>query len=232
MLSKVIPFSLKCGLMVLLSVRIGSSQEPAPEAAKNVLLFSEAEQRQFVNSVLDAGFPEKEGDKFSLLLVNRSALVLPLLESRVEQELKRPQHSERLIELACVMIAYAGDEESLRAIGKLIGLDEARFGPLVGRTFDNAGNWRNPFTVAYRGLELGNEAVARQTVVWVESALASDRMRRTWAEAMLDRYGRPPDDAEWVRDPIATRLKSGTSSELRQSTLRFAIQGQKKRERQ
>src|ERR1035441_1620768 len=93
MLSRAIPISLNCGLMVLLSVRIGSSQEAAPEPAKSVLLFSEAEQRQFVNSVLNAGFPEKEGDKFSLLLVNRSALVLPLLESR---EIGRASCRERV----------------------------------------------------------------------------------------------------------------------------------------
>jgi hypothetical protein len=232
MLSRAIPTWLKCGLMVLLALRMGSSQEAAPEAAKDVLLLSEAEQRQFVNSVLNAGFPEKEGDRFSLLLVNRSVLVLPLLESRIEQELKRSQHSERLIELACVMIAYAGNEESLRAIGNLIGLDEARFGPLVGRTFDNAGNWRNPFTVAYRGLELGNEAVSRHTVAWVASAVASDRMRRNWAEAMLDRYGKVPGDSEWATDPIVSRLEDRASPELRQSVGRFAAEVQRKRERQ
>lgn len=232
MLSRAIPTLVKGALMVVLALRMGSSQEAAPEAAKDALLLSEAEQRQFVSSVLNGGFPEKEGDRFSLLLVNRSALVLPLLESRVEQELKRSQHSERLIELACVMIAYAGDEESLRAIGNLIGLDEGRFGPLVGRTLDNAGNWRNPFVVAYRGLELGNEAVSRHAVAWVESALASDRMQRMWAEAMLERYGKVPGDSEFATDPIASRLKDRASPELRQSVVRLAAETQAKRNRQ
>lgn len=88
MLTRAIPSTLKCGLIVLLTLRIGSSQEPAPEGATDVLRFSAAKQRQFVNAVFDAGFPEKDGDAFSLLLVNRSALVVPLLASRVEHGAK------------------------------------------------------------------------------------------------------------------------------------------------
>src|SRR5258708_4319716 len=93
------------------------SQTPVPnEGAKSVLRLSEAEQRQFVDSILDRGFPENDGDRFSVLLVNRSALVVPILESRVEHELRRSPRSERFLELASAMIAYAGDDESLLAI--------------------------------------------------------------------------------------------------------------------
>jgi hypothetical protein len=88
------------------------SQTPVPnEDAKSVLQLSELEQQQFVTSILDRDFPESDGDRFSLLLVNRSALVIPILESRIEQELKRSPRSERFVDLASSMIAYAGDEE-------------------------------------------------------------------------------------------------------------------------
>jgi hypothetical protein len=57
-------------------------------------------------------------------------------------------------------------------------------------------------------------------------------MQRVWAEAMLERYGRVPGDAEWATDPIASRLKDRTSPALRQNIMRFAAEAQSKRERQ
>lgn len=222
---------LMCAMMIPCTVQVAFSQPPTREETKSVLQLSEAEQRQFVNSVLDGGFPQNQGDKFSLLLVNRSSLVIPIVEARLEQELKQPSRSERLIELASAMIAYAGDEQSLRAISKLIAIDESRFGRLVARTLDNAGNWQNPFTVVYRAFELGDDAVSRHTAAWADSALASDHMQRAWAEAMLDRYGKVPDDSELAKDPIATRLKDRASPELRQNILRLAAEAQSKRER-
>ena len=209
-------------------VRLACSQG-SPSDAKSVLQLPESEQRQFVISVLDAGFPEKDGDRLSLLLVNRSALVIPILESRIELELKRPQPSERLIGLASAMIAYSGDEVSLRAISSLVRIDEGRFGDLVGRTLDNAGNWRNPFTVVYRAVEMGDPLLVRKTTAWVDVALSADRLKRAWGEAMLDRYGRVPVDADWSKDPIASRLKNGTAAEVRQRVTTFATEAREKR---
>jgi hypothetical protein len=218
-------------LIVLLMLPVAFSQAGMPEDAKLILQQSEADQRHFVDSYLDAGFPENEGDRFSFLLVNRSSLVLPILELKIEQELKQEGHAERLIELGSAMISYAGNVESLRAISNLMRIDETRFGRLVGRTLDNAGNWRNPFSVVYRGLEIGDEAVSRRIAAWVESALASNTMQRTWAEAMLDRYGTVPGDSEWATDPIVSQLKARASREVRQRILRLAAEVQKGRER-
>jgi hypothetical protein len=130
------------------------------------------------------------------------------------------------------MIAYAGDEQALRAVRKLMAMDESRFGPLVGRTLDNAGNWRNPFTVAYHGLALGDDSISTRIGMWAEFALASTRMQRAWAEAMLDRYGSVPDESVWDSDPINSRLKDRKSPELHQNVVRFATEAQRKRERQ
>src|ERR1017187_8894041 len=173
----------------LLQVCVAQTAKDA-ETVKSILQVSEAEQVEFVKSVLEQHFPENEGDRFSLLLVNRSALVVPLIESKIEAELGSSSRSERFIELASAMIAYAGDEPSVRAISKLIRIDESRFGPFIGRTLDNAGKWRNPFEVAYQALDLGDGTVTGYTTAWAEAALTSNRMQRTWAEAMLDKYGR------------------------------------------
>jgi hypothetical protein len=143
------------------------------ESVKGILQMSEAEQVAFAKSVLEQHFPEDEGDRFSLLLVNRSVLVVPLIESAIETELGSASRSEWFIDLASAMIAYAGDEHSVRAFSKLIRLDGSRFGPFIGRTLDNAGKWRNPFGVAYQALDLDDSTVAGYTTAWAETALTS-----------------------------------------------------------
>ena len=201
------------------------------EEAKDVLRLSEAAQRHFVESVLERKFPQEEGDKFSILLVNRSALVVPALELRIGYEMNRSPRSEGFIDLASAMIAYAGDEESLRAVSRLIGRDEHRFGRLVGRTLDNAGSWRNPFSVVYGAFDLGDDRLVRYAIDWADSALEWVRAQRKWAEAMRDRYGKIPGPSEWANDPIASRLKAARASALRDRVLGIASELQRSRDR-
>jgi hypothetical protein len=224
-----IPLAAICAAL-LLQVCVAQTSKDA-ETIMSILQVSDAEQVAFAKSVLEQHFPENESDKFSLLLVNRSALVVPLIESRIESELGSDSRSERFIDLASAMIAYAGDEHSVRAIRKLIDIDERRFGTFIGRTLDNAGKWGNPFGVAYQALELGDETVARYATAWAESVLTSNRMQRIWAEAMLDKYGEVPSETVWATDAIAFRLKDRASPELRQNVVRFATEAQSKRER-
>ncbi len=200
--------------------------------AREILRLTDEKQREFVNSVMDKEFPESDGDKFGFLLMNRSELVIPLVEERIEIELRRSVRSERFIDLASAHVAYAGDEQSLRAVSKLIAIDEGRFGPLVGRTLDNSTNWRNPFTVAYRGIEIGDNSVTSHVVAWSESALASDRMKRFWAEAMLDRYGKIPGRAEWAQDPLASQMNGEASLAVRDRVMGLAADVLEKRKRQ
>jgi hypothetical protein len=214
-------------VLLLFAVGVISAQVPS---ARDILTLSEAEQTKFVNATVEAGFPADRADQMTMLIINRSGLVLPVLERQMEIELRSVSPSHDFIATATEMIAYAGDEHALREIGKLIAIDGSKFGYLVGRTLDNSVHFRNPFTVAYRGLELGNEAVSRHTLAWVKSALASDRMQRMWAEAMLDRYGKVPRDSEWAMDPIASRLTDRESPELRRAVLSLAEDGMRKRE--
>jgi hypothetical protein len=203
-------------LVVLLVPSVLPGQENIPPA-RLILGLGELEQAAFIKATMDLGFPSDRADQMTMLIINRSALALPLIEERLEADLRSQPPSPSFIETASEMIAYAGDEHALRAIGKLIAIDEVRFAPLVGRALTHAMNWRNPLTVAYRGLELGDGTVSRHVVGWVE--------------AMLDRYGKVPDDEEWSSDPIAIRLTRGTTAELRPSVQRYATEALAKRDR-
>jgi hypothetical protein len=213
-----------CVMMLMMGVSgVSLSQTPADDSrATSVLQLSETEQRQFVESVLNRGFPEDEGDRFAILLVNRSGTVVPILGLKVQQELKKSRPSERFIDLLSEMIAYAGCEESLDAITDLIRIDEDRFGQYIGRTLDNAIKWQNPFSLAYQAFEFGDAALTRHATAWSKSVLASDRLQRLWAKAMLDRYGNRPIESEWARDPIASRI--GASLDLRDRVLKVVAE--------
>jgi hypothetical protein len=225
------------GYILLLVVGVALNQKclaQTPDSAsdaRKLLQSSEEEQLAFVLSVIDRGFQPADGDKFALLLVNRSGLVVPQLESRIENDFRSSHPSDRFIDLASAMIAYAGDEESLRAVGKLLILDEKRFDGLVERTLDSALDWRNPFTVAYAGLRLGDEAISRRIVGWSEKAMSSDSMRRLWAGALVERYKRVPSSAELENDPIATRMSPLSEGRWKESVLRYAREEEAKRER-
>jgi hypothetical protein len=203
----------------------------SPKGARAILDLTEAEQISFIEATMEGGFPEDRADEMTMLIINRSAVAVPLIAAKLEQVLNSPFPSKRFIDVASEMVAYAGDEQSLRAISKLIQLDETRFGRLIGRTIDNAGNWRNSFLVAYSAVDLGDPVVARYATEWAGSAMASTRTQRAWAEAMVARYGRVPDESVWATDPIASQLKDRAAPELRQSILRFAAEAQSKREK-
>jgi hypothetical protein len=208
------------------------AQGQTDEPARKILELTDAEQVQFIEASLEEGLPESRADQTTMLVINRSSITLPLIEEKIEEALKQPSPPQGFVDTAAELIAYAGDEQALNSIVKLISIDETRFSRLVGRALTHSANWRNPFTLAYWGLQMGNETVARCTTTWAESALASNRMQRSWAEAMLDRYLTAPDESVWVTDPIASRLKDQASPELRQNILRLAAEAQSKRERQ
>jgi hypothetical protein len=203
---------------------------PNNEGAKGILQLPEAEQVDFAKSVLDQRFPDAQGDRFSLLLVNRSQIVAPLIEAKIEQELRSSPRSESFIDRASAMISYAGDEEALRALNQLIQIDPKRFGAFVGRTLDSASNWRNPFDVAYRGLEMG-ETISLEIGIWADSVLPLRKMQRFWAESMLGRYGKVPGESEWTLDPIAARLKVHRPENLRENIIQLAKEAVAMREK-
>jgi hypothetical protein len=218
-------------LLTVCASSLAFAQGQVNEPARKILELTDAEQIEFIAASLEQGLPDSRADQMTMLVINRSSITLPLIEEKIEQALKQQSPPQKLVDTAAELIAYAGDEQALDAIVKLIRIDETRFARLVGRALTHSANWRNPFTLAYRGLQMGDEAVSRYTTTWAEAALTSSRMQQTWAESMLDRYGKVPSETEWAQDPIASRLKDRVSPELRQSILRSATEAQSKRAR-
>ena len=212
-----------CPLAFMLLVACAHGQD-----AKAVLNLSDDEIRQFVETTVDQGFPENRADQMTMLVINKSAVV-PVLETRIEQMLNASAPQQRAVDIASEMIAYAGNEQSLGAISKLSTIDAKRFGKLVGRTLDNAMNYGNPFTVAYRAFDIGDEGIARSVASWCDSALATDRMKRLWAQAIVDRYGKVPSETEWISDPLASRLAKGERERVQGRVNRFASEERDKR---
>jgi len=212
-------FSIGVVFIFALPLHFAQSQAVEEPPASEVLQWSETKQVEFVRSAMVNLFPDKDGDRLGMLLVNRSALLIPILEARIEQELIDSSPSERFIEMASALMVYPGDEESLRAVARLVRLDDKRFSGLVDRTLDNALTFRNPFQTAYLGMGFG-DVVSRQIGAWAAEAVHSPRMQRLWAETLLERYGRAPQDSDWETDELAVLLKP--DDRLRKAIFDFA----------
>lgn len=58
--------------------------------AKTVLNLSDDEIRKFVETTMDQGFPENGADQMTMLVINKSAVVVPVLEARIERNAQFP----------------------------------------------------------------------------------------------------------------------------------------------
>lgn len=142
---------------------------------------------------------------------------------------------KKFVNLAGASIAHAANEEALRQLSKLMRLDEQRFGPFVEQTLLNTQDVWNPYTLAYRGFDIGDPAVDRRIVLWAEKRLSEEmqrfsspayervrRERRVWAEALVGRYGGPLTEQQWKTDPLVSRLKPELAVALHESMSRYA----------
>jgi hypothetical protein len=240
-------------ITIALACSIGAHGQRAAAGGEDmrgdrILHMSEAEQIAYVNSDLSKGMPVDQYGPLGMLVLNRSSLVLPMLERKIEEVLRSPTPLDcftdktvdpsHVVDLAAATIAYAGDEEALKEISKLIALDEKRFGMLVRNTLVAAQNRRNPFVVAYGGLEIGDPATDKRIAEWIgpqfdggydDSEFRQAQLRRWWADAMLEKYGRAPNEANWADDPIASRIKPELAASLRSEILQLAAEAFEKR---
>lgn len=209
---------------------------------------SEPEQTVLVKWVLDHGLPQgQQLSALHVLIVTRSSLALPLMESKIEEVLKSPSPKDCFTNKEVdpqwvvfelwAMMAQAGDVQALREASKLLKIDEKRFDRMVSNTMSAAINRGNPFTVAYQGLDIGDPAVDKRIMAFAEEMLAKPQvdtpisMKRRWAEALLDRYGAVPAQTQWIKDPIASRLKPEVAKSLNQEVIRLAAEELAKRSR-
>jgi hypothetical protein len=206
-----------------------------------IVKWSPSEQVAWLKSYLADGMPG--GDELPMLVLNRSSIVLPVLEQEIEEILRSsaPQQlfsnpsadPQRVVTIACTMIEYAGDEQSLREAGKLMKIDEHRFGGMVNSALSHAN--RNSFIVAYKGFEIGDPQVDKRIVEWADKRLKLpeeyDRVRamRSWAEAMVEKYDGAPTDSQWNVDPIVSRLDPVKKPALRDQMLPLAAEAAKRR---
>jgi hypothetical protein len=215
--------------VAILSFAQGAPQENTPERLSRM---SDAEQVAMAKSLLDRGLPSDgdQGAGLGDLALGRSALILPLIEAKLEDALKasnpldgftdKTANPEAIIMYLWEIIAAAGDKQSLLEASKLLKLDEKRFDRMVLQTMYAAYNRRNAFTVAYRGFDLGDPAIDKRLIEWASEHLGNDvrklsnpiydnvpGARHEWAEALVERYGAAPSQTQWMKDPIASRLK-------------------------
>jgi hypothetical protein len=215
--------------------------------ARRILKETEDDQTAFMKSFLDQGAPAEMGDALTMLVLNKSALVLPLMEQKVEQVLKSASPAEcfsdksvdpqSFVNMIVAMITYAGNGQALQMARRLIKIDENRFGRLVSDTLIQSAAWRNPFGLAYSGLEIGDPAMDKRIAAWGESQLThkagttAAQMKRWWAEAMVDKYGGAPTERQWAEDPIAARLSAPPAESVHNEMLRLAVELLEKRSR-
>lgn len=215
---------------------------------------SDAEQTALAKSLVDQGVPVgRPGDVLSILAAGRSSLILPIIEQKVEQVLISPNpldcftdrtvDVQRTLNVLWMTIANVGDQQALRETSKLLKLDEKRFDRMVDNTMSAAISNGHGFTLAYQGFELGDPAIDKRIMAVIEDVLEKElpnignpifenvsvSPRREWAEALVERDGGAPSEAQWAADPIASRLKPAVRQAFHDNVVRFSIEVAAKR---
>jgi hypothetical protein len=143
-------------------------------------------------------------------------------------------------------------------LSKLLRVDEKRFGYLVEQTLVAARTYGNPFPVAYQGFDIGDPAIDSRIASWAEKELLpppppprgysrvpdGERFRQLdiaaregiirdartlWAEALVDKYGGVPSEAQWRSDPIVSRLKPSETDPVHDEMIRLTAEVVEKR---
>ena len=191
----------------------------------------------------------------------RERKILEVLKSRTPLDLftDKSVDPQRFVALAALTIEYAGNEQALRQVSKLLHLDEDRFDDAVEATMINR-KIQNGFLLAYQGFAIGDPLLDTRLANWAEWEMATGKkpplppallakrqghvalvepspepehvvqsIRQLWAEALVERYGGVPSEAQWQGDPIASRLPSPMAQSLHDAMVRRTSEVMQKR---
>lgn len=192
-------------------------------------------------------------ESFGDLILNRSSVTLPVIEQKIEEVLRsrspldsfsdKSVDPQKFVGIAALAITESGDVQALKEASKLMKVDEKRFGWMVAKTLLTARTYRNPFTVAYGGFDIGDAAIDSRMVPWFESQFSqaeailrqSDtdfeirEQKRWWAEALVEKYRGVPTERQWLADPLASRLSQVRAAGLHDDVIHLAAQAIQKR---
>jgi hypothetical protein len=238
-----LPSAIAAAALAAISIPVHGQER----AWQRLLAADETEQTAWVNAHLSKGMPPS--DEFAMLIRNKSEIVLPLIEQKIEDVLRSPSPAERFtdksvdpqkfVDRAASSITATANVRSLKEASKLIKIDEKRFGWMVEGTLAGA-QGHNPFPLVYEGLELGDPAVESRIATWVRAQFADKGPPPTGpgmaagaeavilqrngrlAEAMVERYAGMPTEVQWGADPIVSRLEPVRALILHDDVMRAA----------
>ncbi len=202
------------------SLLLGQQEETS---TTRLLKSSESDQIAYLNNYIADGAPG-DNDDVEILVRSNTSIFVPMLEQKIEEILhshsparlfKTPSvDPQRVAGILAMMIEYTGEEIALQEASKLMRIDEHRFGFIVEHCLLNAFSQRKGFQLAYRGFEIGDPAVDKRIMAWAEGLVGAggepDRsiILRQWAEAVVGKYDGAPDEYQWAKDPIVSRLSA------------------------
>ncbi len=180
----------------------------------SLLQRSDSELHLYVEQYLDDKSPlwylDRKGNKtvdidLLVILARAKPWVLPILEKRLGEWMIDQDANKHLIRPLSIAIADEGSKRGLDAIGRLFaGHPEepmlVRIALLSG--FDYP--FHNHYSLWYHALDFQN-GVVRELAEKMLGEMVSDGSEHRltkWAEALLDRYGHPPNELEFLTDPL------------------------------
>ncbi len=197
---------------------LGQKEDPT-KLIRQLLDISESDQIAYLTNYISEGAP-KGNDAVVVMVMSKASLFAPMLERKIEEIVQSPT-PERLFRDQSVdpqevvtqlawMIVATRQKIALEQASKLMKIGEDRFGDLVLAFLDNVVLHRSGLDLAYQCFEIGDPAVEKRIIAWFDEGLGQEpdrtRILYEWTPTLVRKYNGAPDESQWARDPIASRL--------------------------
>jgi hypothetical protein len=163
----------------------------------------------------------EEADDLYLLARSRPEITVPFFETALQGSLERGALSREQTVQVIDLLSYSANDAGLKALSRLAARSE---NPLlaqsVSRLLDYADGWSNSYSLAYQAMALGNPAVERQVLDWVQDRADRGHGFADWASAIVQSHSASaPVEGLVAGDPILSRLTGGQAPESLRSEL-------------